>query len=187
MNAPYPYKITEREAIAQANRLATQTTHKREGASLRECMAFWGASAATIEELSTSGIIIKVARGRFDLPRSTRLYLDYLRDAAVGRYGPNATSVHKADEVAQTKRAQRQMVELQLEERRGNLVKKTEVDAQFQHNANLGRTLVLGLPCKIRVALSLSIKDEERIEQICDAALAEMAQIEVGGGDVSDR
>jgi len=104
----------------------------------------------------------------FNLPASVQWWGAYLSDRAGAKLDP-------IQERAQKDRADRELKELELEVRRGNLVSVEETISARTAIANAVRTNILSVPSKTAQELAAS-NDTAECQQITETALAAALQ-----------
>jgi phage terminase Nu1 subunit (DNA packaging protein) len=138
----------------------------------RQLAELWGCSDRAVRALAKRGIAVRVARGKYDLEKSTRNNDERLRAAAAGRNEGDLASPELTYERTLLVRANREKAELELAFRRGELVNRAEEQAKAievvvntrnrllsvaercSHRLGLKRDVTLALDEEIRQALT---------------------------------
>lgn len=132
-----------------------------------------------VQQLTAEGVLFKAERGRYDLVKSVRGYIAYLRDRAA-----KAASNTEDTALSRKRMADAMMAELDLEVRRGERLPAEEVDEMMQRVATTVRTNVLAVPAKIAPLLS-GKKNTAQIETIVrtaiDDALLALTEMDTAG------
>lgn len=118
-----------------------------------------------VQQLTNEGVLFKVERGRYDLIKSVRGYISYLRDRA------EKNASNSEDAALNRKRmADAQIAELDLELRRGERLPADQVEEMMQRVATTVRTNLLSIPTKIS-PLVTGKKTTAQIEKIVRTAI----------------
>lgn len=118
-----------------------------------------------VQQLTNEGVLFKVERGRYDLIKSVRGYISYLRDRA------EKNASNSEDAALNRKRmADAQIAELDLELRRGERLPADQVEEMMQRVATTVRTNLLSIPTKIS-PLVAGKKTTAQIEKIVRTAI----------------
>lgn len=118
-----------------------------------------------VQQLTNEGVLFKVERGRYDLVRSVRGYVAYLRERA-----EKGASASEDTALSRKRMADAQMAELDLEVRRGERLPAGEVEEMMQRVATTVRTNLLGVPAKV-TPLVVGKKGEAQVEGIIRTAI----------------
>ena len=97
-----------------------------------------------VQQLTAEGVLIKVERGRYDLVRSVRGYVKYLRDRALKsdmRDGDESINASKQRKI----KAEAELAELDLMERQGELVRTEDVAKRWNNLGAVVRTNILAV------------------------------------------
>jgi len=128
-----------------------------------------------IQQLTAEGILVKVARGRYDLVKSVRGYISYLRDRASRAASGEDTSLSRKRMV------DADLAEIELKIRKAEIILVSDVDEMQQRIAATVRTKLLGVPSKVAPLITPKM-NAARIEAIVrtaiDDALLELTAME---------
>jgi len=101
-------------------------------------------SPRRVQQLSKEGVIPKAERGRYELVPAVRGYIRYLKERSIN---PGVVSF---DEVrARKTAAEAELVEIELKERRGNLVAVDSVVATWMELIGACKSKMLSMPAKL--------------------------------------
>jgi len=118
-----------------------------------------------VQQLTAEGILFKVERGRYDLVRSVRGYISYLRDRA-----ERSASITEDTALSRKRMADAQIAELDLEVRRGERLPAADVEEMMQRVASTVRTNILAVPAKV-APLITGKKTAAQVEGIVRTAI----------------
>lgn len=106
-----------------------------------------GVAVSTVESLAKRRILRRLGRGRWDQDRNRLDYIAHLREQAAGRIGSGGANL--AEERARLARAQAEKVELDLREKRGELVSTREVEQEYFALLREHRNALLSIPGRV--------------------------------------
>lgn len=118
-----------------------------------------------VQQLTAEGILFKVERGRYDLVKSVRGYIAYLRDRA-----ERSASITEDTALSRKRMADAQIAELDLEVRRGERIPAADVEEMMQRVASTVRTNILAVPAKV-APLITGKKTAAQVEGIVRTAI----------------
>lgn len=145
------------------------------GVNSAELASFFSCSVTEIAQLAHKGIIAKIARGRFDRDASAMGYIKYLREQAAGRLGRNAR-FDPVKEGVKKKRAETGLIELRLQQARGEVMSRETVMSVWGTVLKVVRQGVLGLPNKLALRIpSLTAEDIQEVRVVCHELLEDAA------------
>ncbi len=130
-------------------------------------MEYFSCCSQTITNLIERRVITPEVNGLFDLKTSTASYIRVLREAASGR-SPEAQSAKELSLLANIalKEQQTSLAKIKVNKESQVLIPSNMVISQFKSYFCLFRSTLLTLPSAIRIALRLSLDNEEVIEDI---------------------
>lgn len=137
-----------------------------------------GLSSRTVYSLAEQGIVIRVARGRYDLKASIANYCAHLREVAAGRAPADGGELDLVKERARLAKAQADGHELRNAQARGDLLPRSQVVAAWQSIISRARSRLLALPSKaapLAISASSVAEAQERLTEIVHECLAELA------------
>jgi phage terminase Nu1 subunit (DNA packaging protein) len=130
-------------------------------ASLQQMAELLGVTNSAAKRLANEGLLVRSARGRFNVERSVRKYAGHLRNVASNKSeSPSARALIRAKE------AQARLAEVKtrhLEEDFIEMRVAHELMAKFAAHC---KAAFLQLPSRIRVKMGLTIPQEDQIEDI---------------------
>jgi phage terminase Nu1 subunit (DNA packaging protein) len=153
-------------------------------ATSTELAAFFGCSERTVEALARRGTVVRVDRGRYNVPQSTLRYIARLREQSSRQghapHGEDGDSAALGGAVAnvtdQYKIAQTQLVQVRLAKEAGLLISVDAVRSGWGRILRQVRQLVLGLPSRMAFEIpSLTAHDRATMERICRDGLTDVA------------
>ena len=124
-------------------------------------------TAVRIQQLATDGVVVKSARGKYDLWQSIRGYIKYLQERRVNQWDAKdeeQTDI-KREQLRRTKE-EADKLELQNARTRGEVIEVGKVEKLMQACFTVHRTRILNFP----------LTDEEK--QACLADLLDLKKID---------
>lgn len=138
-----------------------------------------------VQQLTAEGVLVKTTRGLYDLVASVKGYVKYLR--ALAERGadrdPGGWDVRR-------RRANAETAELELAQKRGEVVNLAEVMESDQRLATVVRSGMLAVPGKAAVIIpdkSTAAQRETIIRRLVDEALSALSQKSVKSGKRRNR
>jgi len=132
-----------------------------------------------VEALAAEGVLVRVARGRFDLKDSVRRYCEHLRKTASGRAGAEQTAAARQESLqasARLKDEQQRALAQRLARERGELIARDMVTDLVRGWARFMRSQFLDLVPRARRRLGLSIEATEEFRKLVYEILTEIAK-----------
>lgn len=121
-------------------------------------------TAVRIQQLASDGIIIKHARGKYDLWASIRNYIKYLQERKVNQWSAEGEEDGYAQHRSRLTKAKADMAELDAELKKGTVHAAPEVAAVMSDIIANTRARFLGFPTKLAGALDgLDTVDREAV------------------------
>lgn len=99
-------------------------------------------SPRRIQQLTKDNALVRISRGKYDLPESIRAFIEYSTDK------PDE-ELNKTTEEALWTRARRQKAELDLQIMKGELHRSDDVERVMNNMLSVFRTRVLAIPSKV--------------------------------------
>ena len=131
-----------------------------------------------VQQLASQGVVIKAARGRYDLWASIRNYIKFLQERKVNQWdsgegGAGDYSQHRA----RLTKAKADMAEMEAELMKGTVHDAAAVAAVWADMIGNARAKLLGLPVKLAGALDgLTIAErQEALKLAVNETLVELA------------
>ena len=127
-------------------------------------------SPRRVQQLSKEGVIPKAERGQYELLPAVRGYIRYLKERSIN---PGVVSF---DEVrARKTAAEAELVEIELKEKRGNLISVDDVVATWVELIGACKSRMLSMPAKL--APVVAVEDNPSIcKQIIEDQVLEALQ-----------
>jgi phage terminase Nu1 subunit (DNA packaging protein) len=147
-------------------------------ASTAQIAAIFGITTRRIAQLVEERVLVRTARGTFDVGEAVRGYMSYREEKLASKLG--AGPLHEARRrylEARTKAA-----ELLAEERTGKLVPASQVEASFAAIATAVRSALLSLPKTLAVRLGMVkgvVEAESLLRNAIEEALRELSLTKV--------
>lgn len=130
----------------------------------------FGVTTRRVEQLKAEGIIKGQGKPtKYDLLPTIQTYIKYLSDKANGREKKETTANLEAEKLAAEKRikeAKAEMVELELEELKGELHRASDVEAIVTDSALYIRSMLMAMPGKLAVDCAACKTASEAAERI---------------------
>ncbi len=127
-----------------------------------------------VQQLSNEGVIPKAERGRYELVPAVRGYIAYLKERSIN---PGVVSF---DEVRARKiAAEAEMAEIELREKKGQLIPASEVVASWGEIVGACRSKLLAVPAKIAPVVAVEDNPavcKQIVEEQIGEALYELAK-----------
>ncbi len=134
-----------------------------------------------VQQLAKDGVIKKSAHGQYELIATVQSYIRYLQERVHGG-GGSKTSADISTERARLLKGQADMIEMELEERTGQLIDIEKVENDWMTMVNACRSKLLGIPTKSAYQIA-HLNDTHEIEKylkrIIYEALDELATQEI--------
>ena len=138
----------------------------------------WGITDRRVRQLREEGIISEVARGKYDLIKSTRQYCEYLRQQANASKDGKESKLNFDTEKALHEKVKREKAELQFKVMKGELHRSEDVESVMTDMITRAKTKLLGIPPKVS-PMVLGYKDISKVQLIIqnhiEEALNELA------------
>lgn len=167
----------------KANLVANGLKATKKGVPMEQIVDLTGIGVQPLEILARQGVLVRVARGRYDLRMSMRRYCAYMREMAAGRLGTKVVGgISMAEESAKLKKALREREELKTEELRGTLVTIGQFESVITGFFGLFRRTMIALSPRIATAAHLTIAQDEKTKTIIYGALKDIANDDVLAG-----
>jgi hypothetical protein len=143
--------------------------------------AFLGIGDERVRQLAKEGVIIKLARGQFDLRQSVLNYVNYAREAPKNQHGRGRSAEGPADlddERAMLTRAKRLRAELELDVIQGRVHEGEAVRSLWVDQLMACRAKMLALPQKAApiVAGMPPVEVQEQLTDLVHEALEELSE-----------
>ena len=137
-------------------------------------------TAVRVQQLATDGVVIKAARGRYELWPSIRNYVKYLQERKVNQWAGEQGGDYEGHRSRLTK-ARADMAEVQASLLKGSVHEASAVEAVWSDMIGNARTKLLAMPSKLAPRLHgqeslATIKTE--LEGAVTEALNELAAYE---------
>ena len=146
---------------------------------------YFGVTARTIENLASSGVLVRIERGQFNLKDSVRRYCDHMRKQASGRAGAEATATARTKSLeasAKLKAAQTCATEARLRKQAGEVIEVAALENIVTGFFGLFRSTMLGLHPQITRSLHLPPAQDDTVRDVVYAALNQLAAADVLDG-----
>lgn len=148
-----------------------------------------GLSIRTLTDMAATGVLVAgTKKGTYQTVPSVQNYVKKLREVAAARSDEQRNPLN--DEKLLTERVTRQIREIELAERRGEMLSLDEVSENWTAFARKVKAAFLGMPTKIRQKLPhLSAADGEIIRKVVRRILQDLAkevEASVISGDPKD-
>lgn len=137
-----------------------------EECSLAELAEYLELTERRVQQLSKEDVIVKVSHGKYDLHKSVKGYLVYLREKAYG--GVAGTDQHS--EKTRLLAAQANIAELNDAEMRGELVNADEIKRSIFTAARQIRNSIQTIPDRLSTTLA-GIDDHYEIHNVIESEL----------------
>ncbi len=151
-------------------------------ATQAECALWLDISERRFRELLDEGVITRAEKGQFDPRAVVTEYVRHLRTIASGRAGEQEQQA-RATADARKAAAQAEMAEMELAERKGELIPADEIGEVVAGAVQVMKTRMLGLPTKL--AKLVGARDPAQAEKVIRAevveALTELSKVRVQG------
>lgn len=146
-----------------------------QGAASSTLAQLFDCTTRQVELLANKGICIRVGRGRYNLPASTRNYIRHLREQAAARVGHDPEKDGVAANV-KYKDASTRLLEMRIQREAGELISVEDGRALWGSIIRQFRQMVLGLPGKMAFEIpTLTGHDRKIMERICHDGLEDVA------------
>jgi phage terminase Nu1 subunit (DNA packaging protein) len=135
-------------------------------------------TAVRVQQLATDGIVIKHARGRYDLWPSIRNYIKYLQERKVNQWSGSGEGAGDYEgHRARLTKAKADMAEMDAELKKGTVHAAEAVAAVWADMISNARAKLLALPTKLAGALDgLTITERQEVLKLAmNEALQELA------------
>ena len=135
-------------------------------------------TAVRVQQLAADGVVIKHARGRYDLWASIRNYIKYLQERKVNQWDGNGEGGGDYEgHRARLTKAKADIAEIDAELKKGTTHAAEAVAAVWAEMIGNARAKLLGMPTKLAGALDgLSIQEREAmLKEAINEALRELA------------
>lgn len=119
-----------------------------------------------LRKLENKGIIVRLARGQYDLPKSVQGYIKWLRETELAQ---SQTPAGSAKENFELERARK--LKLENDQKEALLIETPEVIAAIDHIVGEIRTGLAGIPARFTEDLA----ERRRLENEIDAVLSQLA------------
>lgn len=119
-----------------------------------------------VQQLTKEGVIPKSSRGKYELVPTVKGYINYLKGKS-GLDGESITNI--ASERARLIKMQADKLAMELEEEKGRLLDASEVEAAWNNIVTRCRSVLLRIPSKL--ALQLSVASPQEAEHIMKKAI----------------
>lgn len=165
---------------------------KPSGATSADLAQLFDCTERQVELLAQKGIVVRIARGRYNAALSTRNYIRHLREQAAARVGQEPGQDGVAANV-KYKDASTRLLELRIRKEAGELVPVGAVRETWGSIVRQIRQFVLGLPGQIAFEVpTLTAHDRKVIERLCrdgleDVAMARGLSVSTVPDNVPDR
>ncbi len=159
-----------------------------EGAASSTLAQLFDCTTRQIELLANKGICVRVGRGRYNLPLSTRNYIRHLREQAAARVGHDPEKDGVAANV-KYKDASTRLLEMRIQKEAGELISMDDGRALWGGIIRQVRQAILALPGNLAFDLpTLTPHDRKVMEQRCRDTLEDIAMgrgftLTHGGGE----
>lgn len=135
-----------------------------------------GVSVETVCALALKNIVIRVSRGRYDMPESVRRYCAHLREVAAGRGGEKGV-LDLTEQRARLASEQADLAALKAAQIRGELVPAGEVEARWRGVLTALRSRLLAVPSRVRSRVPhLSQTEVDALDGEIRDALVELSE-----------
>jgi len=152
----------------------TKSEAERRGATSEQLAALWDCDTRQIERLARRGIAVRIGRGRYDAPLSTKNYIAHLREQAAGRVGVTGKDAVAAN--IAFKESQTRLNDQKFKKEAGELIPVEEVRTTWFGIMRTVRQFVLGLHNQIAFEVpTLTAHDRKAITRICREGLEDAA------------
>lgn len=136
-------------------------------------------TAVRVHQLAADGVVIRVARGKYDLWQSIRNYIKFLQDRKVNQWSPSGEDDegNYQNHRARLTKAKADIAEIDADLKKGTTHDAAAVAAVWADMIGNARAKLLGLPTKLAGALDgLTITEREAlIKEGVAEALRELA------------
>jgi phage terminase Nu1 subunit (DNA packaging protein) len=105
-------------------------------------------TAVRVQQLATDGVVIKAARGRYDLWSSIRNYIKFLQERKVNQWGADQGGEYEGHRSRLTK-ARADMAEVQASLLKGSVHEASAVESVWSDMIGNARTKLLAIPSKL--------------------------------------
>lgn len=136
-------------------------------------------TAVRVQQLAADGVVVKQARGRYDLWASIRNYIKFLQERKVNQWdgGAEGSEDGYAMHRARLTKAKADMAEMEAELMKGTTHDAAAVAAVWADMIGNARAKLLGLPVKLAGALDgMTVAERQEVLKLAvNEALAELA------------
>ena len=139
----------------------------------------FGLTERRIRQLAEVGVVVKAARGEFELASSIRAYVTFL-NKTTGETDDSGTSFRRSR--ARLMAARAALAEMEQAEKSGLLIPSEQVNEAWTKITAIVRNRLLGIPSKMAARLapiSTPVAIEEALRTEINAALSEIAETPV--------
>ena len=148
-----------------------------------------GLSIRTLTDLAAKGVLVPgTKKGTFNTKASVQAYVGNLREVAASRSEQQQSPLNS--ERLLTEKVIRQIKEIELAERRGEMLSLDEISENWSSFARKVKATFLGLPTKLRQKMPhLTAADGEAIRKVVRRSLQDLAkevEASVVAGDPKD-
>jgi phage terminase Nu1 subunit (DNA packaging protein) len=123
-----------------------------------------------VQQLTSEGVLVKVERGRYDLVKSVRGYIAYLRDRALKADAAETEDTSRNRKTA----AEAEIAEIHRDTLKADRLKRFDVADAWKRIASEVRTKSLGFPTRVTPQLMAFMKTKVRPAQIEEVLRNEM-------------
>jgi terminase small subunit / prophage DNA-packing protein len=147
---------------------------ERRGATVEQLCQLWGCDRRQVARLAERGIAMRIGRGRFDAPVSTKKYIAHLREQAAGRVGVTGKDAVAAN--VAFKESQTRLNDQRFKKEAGELIPVEEVRTTWAAIMRTVRQFVLTLPNQIAFEVpTLTVHDRKAIDRLVREGLSDAA------------
>ncbi len=139
--------------------------------TLRELADLLGITQSAAQRLANERLLVRSARGRFDLEASVRTYTAHLRSVA-----SNRSESDSARAAIRQKIALAELAEVKALELRGKLIDLADHLELLKSTTRLWKAAFAGLPQRFRVRMRLTVQQEQQMEALVDERLDELEE-----------
>jgi len=135
---------------------------------------------ARVHQLAKEGVIPKEGRGEFPLAGAVRGYINFLRQTGAS----SEIDPEKLDPFKRRAHYQAEAEKLVLQQKRGELVPRIEMEAEQGRVAKIVTECLETLPDKLERDAGLTAKQAAIVEKACNVVREQMYQLQIEDGDV---
>jgi len=164
--------------------------NKRESVSVDVLAEFLVLSSRRVQQLAGEGVIVKDARGKYDLVGSVRAYVKYLNDLIPNKQLDGSAKTARLDTESHRAVLMREnsiLARLKREEKEGVLVNKDRERRDAFKLARSLRNTVLNIPARVSVRFAAD-RDADKIFRSLEKELIEALEMtaEIASGNIDD-